>query len=114
MANNHRTQRINRHKTRDPPLPRQGRGTRNHGPSTRKAEKESPLEALEQTRQFFKERGVFNLLCSGTPRHVDFEEMAEQGLGYVQGNSTKEDREQEQPFEILEDLSLLVVYKNGE
>jgi len=113
MANNNRTQRIYRHKTRNPPLPRQRRRARNHDPRTRQAEKESPFEAPEQAREFFKERGVFDLLCSGAPRHVDFEEMAEERLGHVKGDSAQEDGEEEQPFEILEDWGLLVLREEG-
>lgn len=103
MASNNRTQRINRYKTRNPPLPRQRNRTRDHNSRTHGAENERPLKALEQAREFFEERSVFDFFRGGAPRHIDFEEVAEEGLRHVEGNSAKEDGEKEQPFEVFED-----------
>jgi hypothetical protein len=113
MANNNSAQRIYRHETRNLPLPRQRGRTRDHNSSTCKTENESPFEALEKAREFFKERGVFHFFCGGAPRHVGFEEMAEEGLGYVERDSAEEDSEEEEPFEVLEYLGVLVVCEYG-
>lgn len=103
MTSNHRSQRIDRHKSINPPIPWECRRARNHQPRTRKTENKCKLKTFEEAWDFFKERYVFDLLCGGTPCHVDLEKVTEEGLGYVEGDATEEDGEEEEPFEILED-----------
>ena len=106
MTNNNRTQRVYRLKSRDLPLPRHRRRTRYHNSRTHKAEKKRPFEALKQSGEFFEERCVFYFFWGGSPGHVDFEEVAEEGLGYVQRDSTKKDGEKRKPFEVFEDWEM--------
>ncbi|KAH8685805.1 hypothetical protein BGZ60DRAFT_523084 [Tricladium varicosporioides] len=43
-----------------------------------------------------------NFSCGGAPGHVDFEEMGEEDLGNVEGDTAKKDaEEEEEPFEVL-------------
>jgi len=76
MAENYSAQRIDSNEIRNLPLPRQHHCASNHEASAEKAEQEGEFEAFDKARKFFKEGGVFNFLCSGSPRHIDFEEMA--------------------------------------
>ena len=103
MADNNRTQRVNRHEISNPPLPRHRRRPRNHNARTRKAKHKRPLESPQQPRKFFEERRVFDFFSGGAPTHVNLEEMADEGLRDVNGDSAEEDGEEEEPFEILED-----------
>jgi hypothetical protein len=84
MANNNRTQRINRHKVRNRPLPRQRRRPRNHDARAQKTEYEYEFKTFKKSGQFFKEKGVFCFFCGGSPGHVDFEEVVEEGLRDVE------------------------------
>jgi hypothetical protein len=77
---------INRHKARNPPLPRQSCRTRDQNPGSSEAENKSPLKAFEQSGEFFKEGGVFDLLHGSYPRHVNFEEVAEKSLRHIEGD----------------------------
>jgi len=105
MRNNNRTQWINGHKILNLPIPRQHHGAHNHQHRTRYAENKRELESLEQARQFFEERGVFDFFCRGAPRHVDLKEVAEECLGDVQGDAAEEKGEEEEPLEIFEECS---------
>jgi hypothetical protein len=59
------------------------------------AEEEGTLEASEQARDLLEEGDVLDLLGRGAPGHVDAEEVADDGLGDVQGAAAQEDGEQE-------------------
>jgi hypothetical protein len=61
-------------------------------------EYESEFEPLDETWDFFKKGCVFDLLSGYAPGQVNFEEVAEQGLGKVNGDSAEEDIEEEKPF----------------
>ncbi|TEY70290.1 hypothetical protein BOTCAL_0107g00030 [Botryotinia calthae] len=116
MTHNHRTQREDSNKSIDYPIPRHGDRAHNHAGGHENAEDESVFKALEQTRDFFKESYVFDFFGGGAPGHVDFEEMTEQRLGDVHGESTEEDGHQEEPFEVFEDWlwGLVGVLKDGD
>ena len=91
MTNNHGAEWINSHEICDAPLPGYSDGTRNYNTRAKKAEQKCELESLKKSRQFFEERCVFDFFSGRTPSHVDFEEMAEKSLGYVERNATKEE-----------------------
>ncbi|TGO57386.1 hypothetical protein BCON_0066g00350 [Botryotinia convoluta] len=103
MTHNHCTQRKNRDKSIDSPIPRHDERAHNHTRGHENAEEECVFEAFEQTRDFFEEGHVFDFFGRGAPRHVDFEEMAEERLGDVHGEAAEEDGHEEEPFEVFED-----------
>lgn len=108
MADNNRTQRIYCHETPDPPIPRQRNRACDHNPGTCEAEKEGPFEAFQQPGKFFEKGGVFDFFYGGSPAHADLEEVAEERLGYVNGDAAQEDGEEKEPFEVLEDWRVSV------
>jgi hypothetical protein len=77
MANNDRAQRIDGDEVLDLPFPRDGDGADNHHGRHAEAEDEGKLKALEESRDFFEKRDIFDFFGRGAPCHVDFEEMAE-------------------------------------
>lgn len=104
MTNHYRTKRINCHEIRDAPFPREHiTCPYNHHGGTQDAKHEGEFEAFEETGDFFEKRCVFDFLCCGAPRHVDFEEMAEESLGDVEGDAAEEDGQKEEPFEVFPD-----------
>jgi hypothetical protein len=103
MTNNNRAQRINRHEILNPPLPRHHRRAHNHHGHHAEAKYEREFEALEQPRDFFEKGDVLDFLGRGAPGHVDFEEVAEEGLGDVEGDAAEEDGEEKEPFEVFDD-----------
>lgn len=103
MTHDDRTQRENGNKSIDSPIPGHGERAHNHTCSHEDAEEESVFEALEQTRDFFKEGDVFDFFGGGAPGHVDFEEMTEERLGDVHGEAAQEDGHEEEPFEVFEE-----------
>ncbi|TGO72459.1 hypothetical protein BELL_0452g00050 [Botrytis elliptica] len=103
MTHDHCAQGENGDKRIDSPIPGHDERAHNHAGGHENAEEEGVFEALEQTRDFFKEGDVFDFFGRGAPGHVDFEEMAEQGLGDVHGEAAEEDGHEEEPFEVFED-----------
>jgi hypothetical protein len=87
MTNNNRAQRIDGGEILNPPLPWDHGGADNHHSRHAEAKDEREFEALEQPRDFLEERDVFHFFGRGAPGHVNFEEVAEQGLGDVQGDA---------------------------
>jgi len=114
MASNDRAKWVNRHKVRNSPFPRQRHGAYDHHDSAEEAEHERKLKSLQKPREFFEERCIFNFFGRGSPGHVDFEEVAEKGLWYVEGDPAEEDGEEGQPFEVFEDCKLLDIYMGRE
>ena len=87
----------------DAPVPWDNQGSTDHASGASEAEEESPLEALEESRKFFKESNILNFLGGGAPGHVNADEMAENGLEDVDRDATHEDGHEWEPHEILED-----------
>ena len=87
MADNNCSQRINSHKVINAPVPRERRGARNHKTHATNTGYECEFETLDETREFFEERYVFDFFGGSAPGHVDCEEAAEGGLGHVDGDS---------------------------
>jgi hypothetical protein len=102
MASHHCSKWVNRNERRDTPIPWQGHCACDHNSRAYEAKYEGKLESFEETREFFKERGVFNFLRSSSPGHIDFKEMAEKRLRDVEGYSAEEDAHEEKPFKVFE------------
>jgi hypothetical protein len=113
MASHHCSKWINRNERRDAPIPWKGNCACDHNSCAYEAKYESEFESFEETRKFFKERGIFNLLRSSSPGHIDFKEVAEEGLRDMEGYSAEEDAHEEKPFEVFEywaQCQLLIVF----
>lgn len=66
------------------------------------AEDEGKLKLLQNSRNLSEERCAFRFLSRGAPSHVDAEHVACDGLEDVDRKATEEDREEGQPFEVLQ------------
>lgn len=63
------------------PLPRYRANCKdNHRSRHHKAEDECPHEPPEETRKLFEECNILDFFGCGTPGHIYFEKVAEQGL----------------------------------
>lgn len=104
MSNDHRAEREDGHEIIDDPFPgHRTDGEDDHHGRADKAEEEGEFEALDQSGQFDEEGRVFDFLGRRAPRHVDFEEVAEERLGDVDGDPTEEGTEEEEPSEVFPD-----------
>ena len=74
-----------------------------HAGDPDKSKGKAELELLDDFGHFDEEVGEFGFLGRGTPSHVDFEHVRKEGGGHVEGETTEEDGEHENPFEVLED-----------
>lgn len=101
MTNHHRTQREKGHKVRDLPEHRKGRRSNDHQSRAQRTEHKSPAEPLDQFGHLLEEVRLLDLFRGGAPRHVDFEEVAEERLRDVQGDAAEEEGEEEEPLEVL-------------
>jgi hypothetical protein len=109
MAGHHRCQRPHRRKEINPPvirhqLPR-GPNTRQHEHPNRHAQTPQKREAKlpQNNRHLREETRIAGLLARGAPRHIDAAEMAEDCLGDVQADPTKEDGQHGDPGEVFEE-----------
>lgn len=60
------------------------------------------LELSDDSWNLLEKRGIGCLLGCGAPGHVDAKEMAEDGLGDVDGNAAEEGGQNEEPFGVFE------------
>ena len=105
MRNHYSSQRVDRLKAGDLPVPRENEFPGDYEPAAKDAEHEGELEALEQARHFLEEGDVFHFFGRCAPGYVDFEEVGQQRLRYVKGDAAEEDGEEEEPFEIFVNLT---------
>jgi len=63
----------------------------NHANDRNSHEGKRPAEGAGDAGDFFEEGVVGGFFGGGTPLHVDGEEVAEEGLGDVQGDAAEED-----------------------
>ena len=68
------------------------------------------LELSDDGRDLLEKRSIGRLLGGGAPGHVDAKEMAEDGLGDVDGNAAEEGCQNEEPFGVLEYCEWLALY----
>jgi hypothetical protein len=101
MASHHCSKWVNRNERRDLPIPWQGNCASDHNSCADEAKYKGKFESFEEARKFFKERSVFDFLRSSSPGHIDFEEVAEEGLRDVEGYSAEEDTHEEKPFKVF-------------
>lgn len=102
MRSNNSCQGIDSNEVIDDPIPWECIHASDHETGAGEAEDEGKLEALEETRHFFEEGDVFYFFGRRSPCHVNFEEMAKERLGDVEGDTTQEDSEKKKPFEVFE------------
>lgn len=90
---------------RDAPTVRneRGLGQDDHAGDTEERKGEAELEFLDDFGHFDEEVGEFGFFGRGAPGHIDFEHVREEGGGDVEGETTEEDAEHEDPFEVLVD-----------
>ena len=69
------------------------------------------LELSDNGRNLLEKRGIGRLLGGGAPGHVDAKEMAEDGLGDVDGNAAEEGGQNKEPFEALEYCGWLALHE---
>ena len=83
----------NSHKIRNPPLLRHNalHSQYHHASSHRNTKRKGKAEFVEDFGDFLEEGRVVDFFCGGAPRHVDGEEVREDGLGDVHGEATDED-----------------------
>ena len=87
MADYDSSKGIDSHEVVNAPVPRKRRCTRDHETRASKAKYKRVFKTLDETWDFFKKGFVFDFFGSSAPGHVDFEEVAEEGLGDVHGDS---------------------------
>ena len=98
--NNHRL-RENRHKSIDPPENRYEPRQNNHHSSRERAERQRPLEVLQNLRDLDEEIRVFGFLARGAPHHLDGEHVGDDGLADVQRDAAEEDGEEGDPADVF-------------
>lgn len=104
MTRRHRRQRQDSNKVLDLPVPRHKRGTSkdDHHDDTSQAEREAALKALKNLGHLAEEVGVLSFLARTAPLHVNGEHMSKQCLRDVQRETTEENGEHENPFDVEE------------
>lgn len=98
MTNNHRTHRPNRNQRRNPPILLERKRHSNHNSRHAKAEHEAPLETSKYLADRHKERNVFGFLRGGAPLERDAQEVADESLRDMQGDTAEEDGEERDPL----------------
>lgn len=91
MCSNAQRQRKNRNERIDPPKSWRRNRQNNHADNRNADEGKCPPERLCHSRNLFEEGVVGGFFGGGAPLHVDGEEVAEEGLGDVQGDAAEED-----------------------
>jgi hypothetical protein len=87
MADYDSSKRIDSHEVVNAPVPRKRRRTCDHQTRASNAKYKHVFETLDEARDFFEKGCVFDFFGGGAPGHVDFKEVAEEGLGDVHGDS---------------------------
>jgi hypothetical protein len=77
-------------------------GHDNHSRDSDDGKAHAEPKVLENLGYFNEEIREFQLFGGGAPRHVDLEHVGQEGLRQMDGDTTKEDEEAEEPLEILE------------
>ena len=87
----------------DPPIGRNKRRASedDHADDEDEGEDEGEFEFFENLGDFLEEIRVFGFFGGCSPGDVDFEHMAEKGVGDVEGETTEENSEHEGPFEVF-------------
>lgn len=93
----------------DLPVPGEDVEAADHERRAGEAEQERPLEPLQDAAHLRGEVHLLEFLGRGTPRHVDLEEVAQNGLADVHRETAEEDGEHGDPFQILKDCDNMLV-----
>ena len=100
MPRNRERHRSNGNEQVNLPLPRyRVRVQHSHHDDNQNVDGERVLELLEHHWDFVEEGRIRSFLAGSTPLHVDAEEMRQDSLGDVQGETTDENTEDRDPFE---------------
>ena len=104
MTGRHRRHGQDSHEIRNPPIRRDKRCARkhNHSDDEGEGEDEGEFEFLEDLGDFLEEIRIFGFFGGGAPCDVDFEHMAEKGVGDMEGETAEEDGKHEGPFKVLD------------
>lgn len=100
MADDDGAERVDGDEEVDLPEVWHGEATADHGRTGDDAEDKGTLELLQNLRDFVEESCVCDFLGRRTPIHFDAEHVTEQGLGDMERDTTEENGEERDPFEV--------------
>ena len=101
MAHHDHGERENGRECVNLPAPGEGEIARDHEARAAEAEDKGELEAAQDSQRFLAEIDLLGLLSCGAPRHIDLEEVREQGLREMERETAHEDGEHGNPLDVL-------------